>query len=153
MCHLWDRYRLVWKIKIGILTFWVYGVYLYGVAWLLFKLLQAGLIRNEAKFTTHEPEEKLDPIGMEHLYFRKQKIGYLMSRSITKFGNNFHDSLCYLIVLVDWFNSFSLTILLIALMSNVLFSALLILCVGLCFSSLIFMIEKLTFNCAKIPTQ
>ena len=45
------------------------------MAWLLFKLLQAGLIRNEAKFTTHEPEEKLDPIGMEHLYFRKQNIG------------------------------------------------------------------------------
>ena len=66
------------------MTFWVYGVYLYGVAWLLFKLLQAGLIRNEAKFTTHEPEEKLDPIGMEHLYFRKQKIDVKKHNKIWK---------------------------------------------------------------------
>ena len=75
-------------------------------------ILQAGLIRNEAKFTTHVPEETLDPLGMEHLYFRKQKF-------------------CMILILL------------------LIFSALLILCVGLGISSLIFMIEKLIVKFAK----
>ena len=41
--------------------------------------LQAGLIRNEAKFTTHVPEETLEPLGMEHLYFRKQKFSKMLN--------------------------------------------------------------------------
>ena len=58
-----------------------------------FITLQAGLIRNEAKFTTHVPEETLDPLGMEHLYFRKQKFCMMFNTSINIFSTT--DPLCW----------------------------------------------------------
>ena len=38
---------------------------------LKFIVIQAGLIRREVPFKPHVPEEKVQPLEMEHLYFRK----------------------------------------------------------------------------------